>query len=99
MSKISVFDDARSIVKSRPIFVERHDFSATMYRDREMTEPTFSVASKGEYRFDLVKIVCGIALILVWFSSVSLVVGIRRARRKRKKELRRAARAAKKAGI
>ena len=97
MSKISVFDDARSIVKSRPIFVERHDFSATLFRDREMSESAFSVAAKGEYRFDIVKILFGLALVFLWFSSVSVLVGIRRARKKRKKELRRAARAAKKA--
>lgn len=97
MSKISVFDDAKSFVKSRPVFVERHDFSATLYRDREMSDQTFSVAAKGEYRFDIVKILWGIALVFVWFSSVSILVGVRRARRKRKKEQRRAAKAAKKA--
>ena len=98
MSKISVFDDAKSLVKSRPVFVERHDFSATLYRDREMSEPSFSLASKGEYRFDIVKIVGGIFLILVWFSSVSVLVGVRRIIKKRKKAQRRAAKAAKRAG-
>jgi transposase len=97
MSKISVFDDARSIAKSRPVFVERHDFSATLYRDREMTEPSVAFASKGEYRFDIVKIICGIVLVFAWFSSVSILVAVRRLRKKRKKALRQAARAARKA--
>lgn len=96
MSKISVFDDARSMVKARPIFVERHDFSATLFRDRKMSEAAFSIAAKGEHRIDIFKILCGIALVFVWFSSVSILLGVRRARRKRKKAMRRAARAARK---
>ena len=55
--KFEVFDEAREFVsRTRPIFVERHDFSAKLFKNRETTEPSFSISAKGEHRFDIYRI-------------------------------------------
>ena len=96
--KFEVFDDARDFVaRTRPIFVEKHDFSAKLFKNKETDEPSFSIASRGEHRFDLYKIAGGVLIFFVWLCSMRIWFGIRRARKKRKKELRRAAKARKKA--
>lgn len=94
--KFEVFDDARDfIARTRPILVEKHDFSAKLFKNKETDEPGFSISAKGEHRFDIYKILGGIAIFFVWICSMKIYFGIRRARRKRKKELRRAAKAKK----
>ena len=90
--KFEVFDEARDFVaRTRPILVERHDFSAKLFRDKECTEPTFSISGKGEHRFDIYKILGGVALFLLWLGTMKIYFGIRRAKKRRKKELKRAA--------
>lgn len=90
--KFEVFDEARDFVaRTRPIFVERHDFSAKLFKNKETDTPSFSIAAKGENRFDIYRILGGILLFFVSLCSLKIWFGIRRARRKRKKELRRAA--------
>jgi len=87
-----IFDDARDILaRTRPIFVEKHDFSAKLFKNKETGEPSFSISSKGEHTFDIFKILGGVALFFLWVASMRVYFGIRRARRKKKKELRRAA--------
>ena len=45
-NKFEVFDDAREFVaRTRPIFVERHDFSAKLFKNRETSEPSFSISA------------------------------------------------------
>lgn len=89
-----VFDDARDfLARTRPVFVEKHDFSAKLFKNRETDEPSFSVATKGEHRFDIYRILCGIFLLSAWFCSLSMYFGIRRLRRKKRKEQRRRDRA------
>ena len=91
--KFEVFDEARDFVaRTRPIFVERHDFSAKLFKNKETDIPSFSISAKGENRFDIYRILAGILLFFVSLCSLRIWFGIRRARRKRKKELRRAAR-------
>ena len=96
--KFEVFDDARDLLaRTRPIFVEKHDFSAKLFKNKETSEPAFSISAKGEHTFDIYRILGGIALFFVWLCSMRIYFGIRRSRKKRKKELRRAQKAKKKA--
>lgn len=91
-NKFEIFDDARDfIARTRPVFVERHDFSAKLFKNRETTEPSFSISAKGEHRLDLYRILGGIAVFFLWMVSMRLYFKMRRARRKRRKELRRRA--------
>ncbi len=95
--KFEVFDDARGFMKrSRPIFVEKHDFSAKLFKNKQATEPSFSLAACGEHTVDIYKIVGGVILFFIWFCSTSLYFSVRRARRRRKKELKKAMRQKKK---
>ena len=92
-----IFDDARDVLaRTRPIFVEKHDFSAKLFKNKETGEPSFSISSKGEHTLDIFKILGGVALFFLWVASMRIYFGIRRSRRKRKKELRRAAKNKKK---
>ena len=91
-NKFEIFDDAREfIARKRPIFVEHHDFSAKLFKNRETTEPCFSISSKGEHRFDIYRIVAGIALFFFWLFSMKIYFGVRRARKKRRKAAKKAA--------
>ena len=91
-NKFEIFDDAREfIARKRPIFVEHHDFSAKLFKNRETTEPCFSISSKGEHRFDIYKILGGVALFLLWLGTMKIYFGIRRAKKRRKKEMKKAA--------
>ena len=91
-NKFEVFDDAREFVaRTRPIFVEHHDFSAKLFKNREAEEPCFSISSKGEYRFDIYRIVAGIALFFLWLFSMKIYFGVRRARKKKRKAAKKAA--------
>ncbi len=92
--KFEIFDDARDFMaRTRPVFIEKHDFSAKLFKNREADEPSFSFATKGGHTFDLYKIVCGAALFFLWLTSMRIYFGMRRARRKKRKERRRAAKA------
>ena len=96
--KFEVFDDARDLLaRTRPIFVEKHDFSAKLFKNKETNEPSFAVSAKGEHTFDIYKILGGVALFFVWLCSMKIYFSVRRSRKKRKKALRRAQRAGKKA--
>ncbi len=96
--KFEVFDDARdALARTRPIFVERHDFSAKLFKNKETAEPAFSISAKGEHTLDIFRILGGIAIFFLWLCSMRIYFSVRRSRKKRKKELRRAARAKKKA--
>ncbi|MBQ2719378.1 MAG: hypothetical protein IJF73_04855 [Clostridia bacterium] len=91
-NKFEIFDEARDFMaRTRPIFVEHHDFSAKLFRDKEATEPCFSFAAKGENRFDIYKILGGVLLFFVSLCSLRIYFSVKKARRRRKKELRRMA--------
>ncbi len=77
----------------RPVFVEKHDFSAALYKDKKTTTPSFSVATAGENTFDIYKIVAGVAAFTIWFGTMKLYFTIRRRRRKKKKAMKKAAKA------
>ena len=85
------------VTRSRPMFVEKHDISANLFRNRETGEPCLSFSSRGERHFDLYRIATGLILIFVWTLSVRIYFGVRKARRNRKKELKRIAREKKQA--
>ena len=92
-NKFEVFDDAREFMaKTRPIFVEKHDSSAKLFKNRETGEPSFSISAKGEHRFDIYRIVGGIALFFLWLISMKVYFGVRRSRRKKRKAAKKAAR-------
>ena len=91
-NKFEVFDEAREFVaRTRPIFVEHHDFSAKLFKNREAKEPSFSISAKGEHRFDIYRIVAGVALFFFWLFSMKIYFGVRRARKKRMKAAKKAA--------
>ena len=90
--KFEIFDDARDFMaRTRPVFIEKHDFSAKLFKNRDAEEPSFSFSAKGGYTFDLYKIICGVALFFLWLTSMRIYFGVRRARRKKRKEARRSA--------
>ena len=91
-NKFEVFDDAREFVtRKRPIFVEHHDFSAKLFKNREATEPCFSISSKGEHRFDIYRILGGTVLFFLWLFSMKVYFGVRRSRKKKRKAAKKAA--------
>lgn len=95
-NKFEVFDDARDFVaRTRPIFVEKHDFSAKLFKNRETGEPLFAISAKGEHRFDIYRILGGIALFFFWLFSLKIYFGIRRSRKKKRKAAKKAAKIAK----
>lgn len=85
------------MTRNRPMFVEKHDISANLFRNRETGEPCLSFSSRGEHHFDLYRIATGLILICVWLLSVKVYFKMRKARRNRKKELKRLAREKKRA--
>lgn len=85
------------MTRNRPMFVEKHDISANLFRNRETGEPCLSFSSRGEHHLDLYRIVTGLILICVWLLSVKVYFKMRKARRNRKKELKRLAREKKRA--
>ena len=88
-NKFEVFDEARAFVaRTRPIFVEKHDFSAKLFKNREAGEPSFSLSAKGENRIDIYRVLGGIALFLLSLCSLRIYFSVRKSRRRRKKELR-----------
>lgn len=91
-NKFEVFDDAREFVaRTRPIFVEHHDFSAKLFKNRDAKEPCFSISAKGDHRLDIYRIVAGVALFFFWLFSMKVYFGVRRARKKRRKAAKKAA--------
>ncbi len=85
------------MTRNRPMFVEKHDISANLFRNRETGEPCLSFSSRGEHHLDLYRIATGLILICVWLLSVKVYFKMRKARRNRKKELKRLAREKKRA--
>ena len=96
-NKFQVFDEAREFIsRTRPIFVEKHDFSAKLFKNREASEPCFSLSTKGENRIDIYRVLGGIALFFLSICSLRIYFSVRKNRRRRKKELRRMQKKAKK---
>ena len=85
------------MARNRPMFVEKHDISANLFRNRETGEPCLSFSSRGEHHFDLYRIATGLILICIWLLSVKVYFKMRKARRNRRKELKRLAREKKRA--
>ncbi len=79
------------VSKCRPIFVERHDISAKLYRNKNAEEPSFSFEARGDHRFDLYKIFTYALFLFLWFNSMMIYFAVKKAKRRRKKELKRKA--------
>ncbi len=79
------------VARTRPIFIERHDISAKLFRDKEASEPSFSFSAKGENRFDIFRILTWVVLFFAGVCSLRVYFGVRKLKRRRKKELKRRA--------
>ncbi len=88
--EFEIVENARDFMaRTRPIFVERHDISAKLFRDKEASEPSFSFSAKGENRFDLFRILTWVVLFFASICSMRVYFGLRKWKRRRKKEMKR----------
>lgn len=72
----------------RPIISERHDFSATLFKDKECKEPLFHVAAKGDFKIDIFKVISWFLVMLLTFSAFSVSLQSRKHRKKKMKKLK-----------
>lgn len=56
---------------ARPIISERHDFSATLYKNKDTHEPIFHIATKGDSKIDILKVISWIMVVLLTLSAFS----------------------------
>ena len=71
----------------RPIIEEKHDFCASLYRNKEQKEPSLKLCAKGSYDIDVLKVgaVALIALTALTVANASAV--IKKAKYERLKKL------------
>ncbi len=71
----------------RPVIEEKHDFCASLYRNKDQKEPSFKVCAKGSYDIDVLKVgaVALIALTALTVANASTV--IKKAKYERLKKL------------
>lgn len=69
-SKLEKFENLR------PVIAEKHDFCASLYRNKDKKEPSFQVCAKGSYDIDVMKVgvVALIALTALTVANASSVI-------------------------
>ncbi len=88
--EFEIVENARDFMaRTRPIFIEKHDISAKLFRDKEASEPSFSFSAKGENRFDIFRILTWVVLLFAGLCSMRVYFGLRKLKRRRKKEMKR----------
>ncbi len=88
--EFEIVENARDFMaRTRPIFIEKHDISAKLFRDKEASEPAFSFTAKGENRFDIFRILTFVVLFFAGLCSMRVYFGLRKLKRRRKKEMKR----------
>jgi hypothetical protein len=73
---------------ARPIISERHDFSATVYKNKDTHEPIFHVASKGDSNIDILKVISWLAVAILALSAFSLSSRNNESRKRKIKKLK-----------
>ncbi len=72
----------------RPVISEKHDFSASLFKNKEAKEPVFHFATKGSFDFDILKIIVWLLLALCTLSAFSASKKIKKQRKEKIKALK-----------
>ncbi len=72
----------------RPVIVEKHDFSADVFKNKKSGDPLFHIASKGKLEIDIFKVLTWILLALVTMSAFSLSVKAKKDRKRKIKKMK-----------
>ena len=72
----------------RPVISEKHDISASFYKNKDSKEPLFHFSTKGAYDIDLTKVaVCTVAA-FVALSTVKVAMKLKKAKKNKIKRLK-----------
>ena len=81
-------EELKKLENVRPIISEKHDLSASFYKNKDSKEPLFHFSAKGAYDIDLTKVaVCAVAA-LVTVSTVQIAVKLKKAKKNKLKKLK-----------
>ena len=84
----NVKDTLKKVNSSHPIMVEKHDFSASFYRDKDSKEPFFHIDAKGGGSIDVLKIAaCSLAAVAM-LSAFEIMSYVQKSRKKKIKKLK-----------
>lgn len=72
----------------RPIILEKHDFSAELFKNKNSREPLFHLSAKGDFKIDIVKILAWLLLALATMSAFSISLQCKKQRKEKYKKMK-----------